>query len=66
MEIGSLDLDTRFDYLLVYERDGKLHTWTLGKSGFRVNYPQMVKDKSVKILGVYKKMSDGEILNTVL
>ena len=63
MEIGSLDLDTRFKYLLIYERDGKLNTWTLGESGFKVNYPKMKKDKSVKFRGIYKKLTDTELLD---
>lgn len=50
MEIGTLDLDPRFEYLLVYEQDGKINTWTLGKSGLKVNYPYMKKD-GVKFFG---------------
>lgn len=66
MEIGSLDLDTRFEYLLIYEIDGKLNTWTLGESGFKVNYPKMKKDKEVKFLGIYKKLLDSELLDIML
>ena len=62
MEIGTLDLDTRFEYLLVYERDGKVNTWTLEKSSLRVNYPYM-KEDGVKFLGIYKKLTDSELLD---
>ena len=63
MKIGRLDLDPRFEYLLVYERNGEVNTWTLGKSGLRINYPKMKKDKSVKFLAIYKKLSDSELLD---
>ena len=66
MKIGSLDLDTRFEYLIVYERDGEINTWTLGKSGLKINYPKMKKDKNVKLLGIYKKLSDTELLNIMI
>lgn len=64
MEIGALDLDPRFEYLLVYERDGKINTWTLGKSGLKANYPYM-KENGVKFLGIYKKLTDSELLDVM-
>lgn len=66
MDIGHLYLDPRCEYLLVYESDGKINTWTLGTSGLKVNYPEMKKDKSVKFLGIYKKLSDSELLDIMI
>ena len=63
MEIGRLDLDPKFEYLLVYERNGRINTWTLGKLGLQVNYPKMKKDKNIKFLGIYKKLTDTELLD---
>lgn len=66
MKIGHLDLDSRCEYLIVYEKDGELNTWTLQKSGFKLNFPMMKKDKDTKILGVYKKLSDSELLDIMI
>lgn len=60
MKIGTLDLDTRFEYLIVYKQNGLINTWTLG-IGFKNNYKAMMNDDSVEILGVYKKMNDSQL-----
>lgn len=43
MDIGRLDLDPRFEYMVVYKdkRDNTVNTWTLGESALRINYKQM-------------------------
>ena len=66
MKIGSLDLDTRFEYLIVYKdkRDDTISTWTLGNA-FKSNYKSMVKTDYVEILGVYKKLTDSQLKNIV-
>jgi len=62
MNIGTLDFDTRFEYLIIYRRksDNTINTWTLGTS-FRINYMSMMKDDNTEILGVYKKLTDSQI-----
>lgn len=66
MNIGSLDLDTRFEYLIIYKdkRYNTINTWTLG-CAFKLNYKQMLKDDNVEILGVYKKLTDSQLENIV-
>ena len=66
MKLGTLDLDTRFEYLIIYKdkRDNTISTWTLG-IGFKNNYKSMMKDENVEILGVYKKLTE-EQLNMLL
>ena len=65
MEIGTLDLDPRWEYLLVYKdkRDNTVNTWTLGESALRINYKQMKESGDVEFLGIYKKLSDSELLD---
>ena len=62
MNIGSLDLDTRFEYLIVYKdkRDNTVNTWTLGMA-FESNYKSMTSNDYIEILGVYKKLTDNEL-----
>lgn len=62
MKLGTLDLDTRFEYLIIYKdkRDNTINTWTLG-IGFKNNYKSMMKDENVEILGVYKKLTDEQL-----
>ena len=66
MKLGSLDLDTRFEYLVIYKdkRDNTINTWTLGVA-FKINYKEMMNDNNVEILGVYKKLSDSQLENIV-
>lgn len=66
MKIGSLDLDTRFEYLVVYrdKRDDTVNTWTLGMA-FKSNYKSMTSHDYIEILGVYKKLTDNE-LNSIV
>lgn len=62
MKLGTLDLDTRFEYLIVYKdrRDETINTWTLG-TAFRINYKSMLKTDYIEILGVYKKLTDSQL-----
>ena len=62
MKLGSLDLDTRFEYLIIYKdkRYNTINTWTLG-CAFELNYKQMLASDYVEILGVYKKMADNQL-----
>ena len=66
MKIGSLDLDTRFEYLIVYKdkRDNTINTWTLGVA-FKNNYKSMINSGYVEILGVYKKLTDSQLGNII-
>ncbi len=66
MKLGSLDLDTRFEYLIIYKdkRNNTINTWTLG-NGFKSNYKSMVETDYVEILGVYKKLTDVQLKNIV-
>ena len=65
MKLGTLDLDTRFEYLIVYKdrRDETINTWTLG-TAFRINYKSMLKTDYIEILGVYKKLTDSQLEDT--
>ena len=62
MKIRSLDLDTRFEYLIIYKdkRDDTINTWTLGNA-FKSNYKSMLKTDYVEILGVYKKLTESQL-----
>lgn len=62
MDLGSLDLDTRFEYLIIYKdkRYNTINTWILG-CAFELNYRQMIKDDNVEILGVYKKLTNNQL-----
>lgn len=62
MKLGTLDLDTRFEYLIIYKhkKENTINTWTLG-IGFKKNHQSMVKDKDVEILGVYKKLTNEQL-----
>ena len=62
MQIGSLDLDTRFEYLIIYKDkiDNTINTWTLGIA-FKSNYKSMINSDHVEILGVYKKLTDSQL-----
>ena len=66
MELGTLDLDTRFEYLIIYrnKNDNTINTWTLGFA-FKSNYKSMLETDYVEILGVYKKMSDKQLKDIV-
>lgn len=63
MKLGTIDLDTRFEYMIVYKEksDGTVNTWTLGESGFAVNYESMRQRDDAEILGVYRKLNDKQI-----
>ena len=67
MNLGQLDLDPRWDYLIVYKdkRDNTINTWTLGESALRVNYKQMKESGNVEFLGIYKKLNDSELLDVM-
>lgn len=65
MNIGSLDLDPRFEYMIVYrdKRDNTVNTWTLGETALRVNYKQMKESGVVEFLGIYQKLTDSQLLD---
>ena len=65
MKIGQLDLDPRFEYLIVYKdkRDNTINTWTLEESAFIMNYRDMKCSGNVEFLGIYKKLSDEQLLD---
>lgn len=65
MDIGRLDLDPRFEYMIVYKdkRDNTINTWTLGESALKVNYKQMKEGGSVEFLGIYQKLNDSQLLD---
>lgn len=65
MNIGMLDLDPRFKYMVVYKnkRDNTVNTWTLGENALRVNYKQMKDSGNVEFLGIYQKLTDSQLLD---
>lgn len=68
MELGKIDLDPKCEYMIVYKdkRDNTINTWTLGLSALRVNYKQMMNSGNVEFIGIYKKLSNSEILATLI
>lgn len=67
MKIGTLDLDTRYEYIIVYrdKRDSTINTWTLGESALQINYRQMKAGGNVEFLGIYKKLNDSQLLEVM-
>lgn len=65
MKLGRLDLDPRFEYMVIYKdkRDNTVNTWTLGEGALRVNYKQMKKSGNVEFLGIYQKLTDSQLLD---
>ena len=65
MKIGTLDLDPRYEYIIVYrdKRDSTINTWTLNESALRINYRQMKESGNVEFLGIYKKLNDSQLLD---
>lgn len=64
MKIGTLDLDPRYKYIIVYrdKRDSTINTWTLNESALQINYRQMKAGGNVEFLGIYKKLNDSQLL----
>lgn len=62
MEFGMIDLDTNFEYLIVYvnKDNNTVNTWTLPDGSFQLNYVKM-KQHGIEILGVYKKLSTEQL-----
>ena len=65
MDIGRLDLDPRFEYMVVYKdkRDKTVNTCTLGEGALQVNYKQMKESGNVEFLGIYQKLTDSQLLD---
>lgn len=65
MKLGRLDLDSRFEYIVIYKdkRDNTVNTWTLNDGALRVNYKQMKKSGNVEFLGIYQKLTDSQLLD---
>lgn len=65
MKIGNLDFDPRCEYMVVYKdkRDDTINTWTLGESALRVNYRQMKESGYVEFIGIYRKLTDSDLLD---
>ena len=65
MKLGRLDLDPRFEYIVIYKdkRDNTVNTWTLNDGALRVNYKQMKKSGNVEFLGIYQKLTDSQLLD---
>lgn len=66
MEVGILDLDTRFGVLIIYKRksDNTINTLTTGLA-FKTEYKSMMNDDDVEILGVYKQLAENQIQDIV-
>lgn len=67
MNIGSLDLDPRYKYMIVYKdkRNNTINIWTLGESALQVNYKQMKNSGDVEFLGIYQKLTDNQLLDVM-
>lgn len=68
MKIGTLDLDPRYEYIIVYrdKRDSTINTWTLNESALQINYRQMKVSGNVEFLGIYKKLNDSQLLDIMM
>lgn len=68
MKIGTLDLDPRYEYIIVYrdKRDSTINTWTLNELALRINYRQMKASGNVEFLGIYKKLNDSQLLDVMM
>ena len=67
MKIGTLDLDPRYEYIIVYrdKRDSTINTWTLNESALQINYRQMKAGGNVEFLGIYKKLNYSQLLDVM-
>lgn len=67
MKIGTLDLDPRYEYIIVYrdKRYSTINTWTLNESALQINYRQMKAGGNVEFLGIYKKLNDSQLLDVM-
>lgn len=67
IKLGRLDLDPRFEYIVVYKdkRDNTVNTWTLDEGALRVNYKQMKESGNVEFLGIYQKLTDSQLLDII-
>ena len=67
MKIGTLDLDPRYEYIIVYrdKRDSTINTWTLNESALQINYRQMKAGGNVEFLGIDKKLNDRQLLDVM-
>ncbi len=67
MKIGTLDLDPRYEYIIVYrdKRDSTINTWTLNESALQINYRQMKAGGNVEFLGIYMKLNDSQLLDVM-
>ena len=67
MKIGTLDLDPRYEYIIVYrdKRDSTINTWTLDESALQINYRQMKAGGNVEFLGIYKKLNDSQLFDVM-
>ena len=67
MKIGTLDLDPRYEYIIVYrdKRDSTINTWTLNESALQINYREMKAVGNVEFLGIYKKLNDSQLLDVM-
>ena len=39
------DLNTKFEYLIIYKYEGTIETWTMSEDRLKINLPQMKKIK---------------------
>lgn len=68
MKLGTIDLAPNYEYLIVYKdkRDNTINTWTLNESAFKINYKQMKESGNVEFIGIYKKLSDKQLLDMLV
>lgn len=67
MNLGNMDLDTWFEYMIVYkdERDNTINTSTMNESALRMNYKQMKESGDVIFLGIYQKLNDSQLSDII-
>lgn len=67
MNLGNMDLDTRFEYMIVYKdkRDNTINTSTMNESALRMNYKQMKESGDVIFLGIYQKLNDSQLSDII-
>ena len=65
MALGTVDLDPRFNYIIVYKHkdENTLNTWSLPKGSAELNLKLMMDNQNLEVVGVYKKLSNEETVD---
>lgn len=67
LSLGVIDIDPRFDYLVVYvnKKSQTVNTWALPGSSLKSNVQSMMKNEEMEIVGIYKHLTNVEIMKEI-